>query len=249
MKVNDEAIEKEQQHPDRRRLPPLPTDEYDEEYPDQDDEKYDVPASEEDLEGLKIVDHAVLPPMIDQFYEDEDKDGEKHEKHDFAPISGDEFLRRDDSVKIGDGVKYKPKHKPTEDNDDIVKPVYVNEAKIGQENEEDMKDSDELSKPVGGPISVVAIAVRENAKEMEPAEEDYEPSSSFPINCHFIAFVTYMICFLLLLALVLKRCFKSPTKIPVMNFNDEQCAMMYRCAHSIPKTKEAAIYDNDIAYV
>ncbi|VDO72431.1 unnamed protein product [Heligmosomoides polygyrus] len=52
MKVNDEAIEKEQQHPDRRRLPPLPTDEYDEEYPDQDDEKYDVPASEEDLEGL-----------------------------------------------------------------------------------------------------------------------------------------------------------------------------------------------------
>ncbi|VDO70541.1 unnamed protein product [Heligmosomoides polygyrus] len=130
--------------------------------------------------------------MIDQFYEDEDKDGEKHEKHDFAPISGDEFLRRDDSVKIGDGVKYKPKHKPTEDNDDIVKPVYVNEAKIGQENEEDMKDSDELSKPVGGPISVVAIAVRENAKEMEPAEEDYEPSSSFPINCHFTGQTTRM---------------------------------------------------------
>ncbi|KAK6032118.1 TNFR/NGFR cysteine-rich region [Ostertagia ostertagi] len=184
-KASEEVIDVDEL-PDRRRLPPLPTDEYDDdEYADEEDVKYEVPSSEEELHGLDVVDSIVVHPMTDQYDEDEAK---KIRKHNFAPISGDEFLRRDDTSK-----------------------------------QDDKKDPDELLKNTGGRVNIVAIAIRNKERDDQTVDE-YESDSSYALNCHFIGVLLYMICFVLLLGAVLKRCFKPTTHIPAMNFSDEQCA-------------------------
>ncbi|KAK5979921.1 hypothetical protein GCK32_000022 [Trichostrongylus colubriformis] len=159
-------------------------------------------------------------------------------KHDFAPISGNEFLRRADTSK-------EDNKDDKELEDDHIIPLEVDEQKIDEED--DSNESDELLKSTGGRVNIVTIAIRNKEKEL--AVDDYESDSSYALNCHFIGILLYMMCFVLLLGAVLKRCFKSTARIPVMNFTDEQCAMMHRCAHHIVKDKDRAIYDNDVAYV
>ncbi|VDL71005.1 unnamed protein product [Nippostrongylus brasiliensis] len=249
---------------DNAELPPLPTDDYEVaiyfsqtlffknlhfsnivfdqqivvylRYGEEEDEKFDVPASEEELKGMKIVDHVDLRPA--EPYEDDDEVPSK--KRDFAPISGKEFLRRDGSAAEDDFRKLL--------EDDNVEPVAVNEAKIGDEKEEETNDSDELYEE-NDRVNIVAIAIRGKAKADEEME-NYQSVVRYASNCHFLGAILYMICFAILLAVVFTRCSsKSAARVPVMNFTDEQRAMIHRCARSIPKGKEVAIYDNDIAYV
>ncbi|PIO75134.1 hypothetical protein TELCIR_02830 [Teladorsagia circumcincta] len=145
-KASEEVIDVDEL-PDRRRLPPLPTDEYDdEEYADEEDVKYEVPSSEEELHGLDVVDSIVVHPLTDQYDEDE---GKKLKKHNFAPISGDEFLRRDDSSRLDEKEELE---------DEEFQPLEVDEEKIGQDDE--AKDPDELLKNTGGRVNIVAIAIR-----------------------------------------------------------------------------------------
>ncbi|XGW32753.1 hypothetical protein V3C99_017351 [Haemonchus contortus] len=236
-KTSEEIIDVDE-HSDRRRLPPLPTDEYDDdEYADEEDVKYEVPSSEEELQGVDIIGSVVVNPIDDQNDEEVVK---KPKKHDFAPISGDEFLRRDDASGEDDEDE-----KELEEGD--VKPLEVDEEKIGQDD--DLEDSGELLEGTGGHVNIVAIAIR-NKKRNDQEVDGYDSNTGFTINCHFIGVLLYVVCFVLLLGAVLKRCFTSThTRIPVMEFSDEQCAMMQRCAHHITKDKDRAIYDNDVAYV
>ncbi|KAK6061558.1 hypothetical protein COOONC_00776 [Cooperia oncophora] len=160
---------------------------------------------------MEVVDSIVVHPMNDQYDDEEEKQEKKPKKHDFAPISGDEFLRRDDTSQYDDKEE-------NESEDADVKPLEVNEEKL----DEDEEDSGELLKDSDGRVNIVAIAIRN--KEKSQTEDDDEPDSSYALNCHFIGVLLYMVCFVLLLGAVLKRCFKSNTHIPVMNFSDEQCA-------------------------
>ncbi|WKY16868.1 hypothetical protein Q1695_001467 [Nippostrongylus brasiliensis] len=210
----------EEDEDDNAELPPLPTDDY--EYGEEEDEKFDVPASEEELKGMKIVDHVDLRPA--EPYEDDDEVPSK--KRDFAPISGKEFLRREGSTAEDDFRKLL--------EDDNVEPVAVNEAKIGDEKEEETNDSDELYEE-NDRVNIVAIAIRGKAKADEEME-NYQSVVRYASNCHFLGAILYMICFAILLAVVFSRCSsKSAARVPVMNFTDEQRAMIHRCARSIPK--------------
>ncbi|VDO29333.1 unnamed protein product [Haemonchus placei] len=150
------------EHSDRRRLPPLPTDEYDDdEYADEEDVKYEVPSSEEELQGVDIIGSVVVNPIDDQYDEEVVK---KPKKHDFAPISGDEFLRSDDASGEDD-----EDDKELEEGD--VKPLEVDEEKIGQDD--DLEDSGELLEGTGGHVNIVAIAIRNKKTLLLVIVSDY----------------------------------------------------------------------------
>ncbi|ETN79672.1 hypothetical protein NECAME_09681 [Necator americanus] len=210
---------------DMQRLPPLPSDvDYDEEIID----KYQLPS-------LKI------------FEDSHNNDDINPQMHDFAPISGDEFLSDGKPVLKGEIEK--------EIAQDDVRAVDINEARIDQEDDSD----EELLNTNTGRVNIVAIAVRKTATLDDfDEDDDSQTTSSHTSVCNtfrYIGLYGYALCFIVLAAVILKRyvltpsCSKPTHRIPLMNFTEEQCAMMYRCAHQMKKSKEMAAYDNDVAYV
>ncbi|KAL6723007.1 hypothetical protein Aduo_018061 [Ancylostoma duodenale] len=247
-KVSDEIIDIDEL-PDVRQLPPLPTDDDYDEYYDDDilgplnhDE---LPASEEELQGKEIVDRYQVQrlKLFDDAYDAEE---EKPKKRDFAPISGGEFLRNKETA-VNEEIE-------KELAEDGVQPVSVNEAKIDEESD-GVDEADELLDESGSRINIVAISVRKKARtsaEEIEEDEDYPSSSHYATICHtarHVGLYIYALCFIILAAIILKRCFRPAYRVPVMNFTEEQCAMMHRCAHQMKKPKEVAIYENDLAYV
>ncbi|KAK6766981.1 hypothetical protein RB195_026319 [Necator americanus] len=217
-KFSEEAIETAERL-DMQRLPPLPSDvDYDEEIID----KYQLPS-------LKI------------FEDSHNNDDINPQMHDFAPISGDEFLSDGKPVLKGEIEK--------EIAQDGVRAVDINEARIDQEDDSD----EELLNTNTGRVNIVAIAVRKTATLDDfDEDDDSQTTSSHTSVCNtfrYIGLYGYALCFIVLAAVILKRCSKPTHRIPLMNFTEEQCAMMYRCAHQMKKSKEMAAYDNDVAYV
>ncbi|KAK6766980.1 hypothetical protein RB195_026319 [Necator americanus] len=132
---------------------------------------------------------------------------------------------------------------------DGVRAVDINEARIDQEDDSD----EELLNTNTGRVNIVAIAVRKTATLDDfDEDDDSQTTSSHTSVCNtfrYIGLYGYALCFIVLAAVILKRCSKPTHRIPLMNFTEEQCAMMYRCAHQMKKSKEMAAYDNDVAYV
>ncbi|KHJ99851.1 hypothetical protein OESDEN_00125 [Oesophagostomum dentatum] len=132
---------------------------------------------------------------------------------------------------------------------DGVRPVKINEDKIDEEDDS-AGETDELLDRKAQHIDIVAIAVRKKGTSEDSNEEDgYESSSNYSSVCHTLGLYIYALCFLVLAAVILKRCFKPVYSVPVMNLTEEQCAMIHRCAHQMKNSKDIAIYENDMAYV
>ncbi|CAJ0609323.1 unnamed protein product [Cylicocyclus nassatus] len=252
-KGDKEDVSGETDHDEHKatdRLPPLPTDdEYDDEYYDDDvlDSVHeDTPSSEEELERKEIVDREQLKSSddSDEFEEELEEKAERTKKRDFAPISGDEFLRRERLTV--------DKETEEELEQDGVRPVNVNEAKIDEEDDV-VNEMDELLDSDGHRINIVAIAVRKREEPDKAEDEVDHNASSYSSICHTTGFYIYAFCLGVLAAVtvsLIKR-YKQPVyHVPIMNFTEEQRAMMQRCAEQMKNKKEdMAIYENDLAYV
>ncbi|VDM75293.1 unnamed protein product [Strongylus vulgaris] len=130
-----------------------------------------------DRERLRRVDDS------DEYEEDYDEDLEKTKKRNFAPISGDEFLRK--------GKSAVDEETEQEMEQDGVRPVNVNEAKIDEEDDV-INEAEELLDSTGQRINIVAIAVRKKesrSSEEDDSGEDYD-SSSYSSICHTVRHVS-----------------------------------------------------------
>ncbi|KAJ1356206.1 hypothetical protein KIN20_013876 [Parelaphostrongylus tenuis] len=221
-KVSDEVIDVEEL-PDRRTLPPLPTDDDydDQEYDDNDildTIKLDVPASEEELIGKDILlrDDLRLQPLDN-----------KHQNEKRFKVE-----------------------KELELEEDKVQPVNVNEGTIGQDDDF-AKDDNELLHH-NERISIVAIAFRKKQSSQANTVDDGVFSSTYTSICHTMGIYLYLASFVILLGILLKRCCRTSDRVPRMDFTEDQRAMITRCARNLKnkgKGKEEAFYDNDIAQV
>ncbi|KJH40554.1 hypothetical protein DICVIV_13488 [Dictyocaulus viviparus] len=266
-KSSNEVIDDVEQLPDRRRLPPLPNDnDYeDQEYYDDENivtSKYGIAGSEEDLFNKEII----ITRNIDAVYRKNFNDEKKSEVHSVYTMKTHEERTVACCMIMGYcSVEQTVRLVETELIDDKVQPVDINEAAIGQENEF-VKDDDELLQN-GDHIKIVAIAYRD--KQSNDALDNYVTTTSYTSLCHTVREIIYniilsentlvdmgiylyLVSFIVLLGILLKRCFKIDKRVPAMNFTEDQRAMIYRCAHNLTKKekeKNEAIYDNDVAYV